>query len=277
MYDIVADDLFNQEYTKEYILSIQVSLGGFSFSVFSGKESRLVAWKGIPLTITSRQFLPRRFQEWTEKEEIFHKEFKEVCFVFDTKEFIPVPDKYYNETEKTKLTELVFDLESETEIETNKVGTLNLWLLFTLPKLLKEKIAEQFPGSKIIHPLKNCLGNLPQTDPGKTGLIILFSSKYFYVVLFGKEKLLLANSFSLTHKNDIIFYTLSVLKQFKTAPSKTEVFLAGDIPGGEETMKEISKYFSSTQFLKPSKKIQINNHIFNEPEYGLYNLLNSIS
>ena len=273
---ILTDDLFHQENTKEYTLSIQVNLGGFSFSVVSASEKRLLAWKKVSLAITNRKFLSRHFLEWTTQEELLKNEFAEVKFIFDTKEFVPVPDKYFDETENTKYIEALFDVESETEIIAGKIENQNAWLLFTLPKPLKENLLGRFPHAEIVHPLKNCIDNLHFSEPEKKRLILLFSSKYFYTVLFNGQNLLLANSFELTHKNDVIFYTLSVAKQFGIVPAKTEVFLAGELPHSEEIIEEIGKYFLPAQFLKPSRQLQVNSNIFTVPDYELYNLLNSI-
>ncbi|MCG6186417.1 DUF3822 family protein [Maribellus maritimus] len=275
--DIVADELFDKENTQEYLLSIQISLGGFSFIVASAKENRLLAWKNTPLTITSVQFLQKRFQEWLDMEEILKQQYQKVHLIFDTKEFVPVPEKYYEEQESKKLVESVFELSSsEFEIAENQVNVHDLRLLFTLPKGLKGYLSEQFPDLEIFHPLTICIENLPEISADRNGLIILFSSGYFYLVLFREQKLLLANSYNLSHKNDIIFYTLSTTKQYHFNPTKTDVFIAGDIYGGEETILEIKEYFTSTQLLKPAKDIEINTEIFNTQEYSLYNLQNSV-
>ncbi|MBN1985186.1 MAG: DUF3822 family protein [Prolixibacteraceae bacterium] len=276
MEHFLTDDLFHQENTKEYILSIQVSLGGFSFSVVLASENRLLAWKKVPLTITDGKFLSRHFQEWITQEELLKNEFREVKFIFDTTEFVLVPEQYFDETVKAKYMEMFFNLESETEIVASKIENQNAWLLFTLPKPLQENLQARFPHTEIVHPLKNCIENFPSIEAEKKRLIILFSSTYFYTVLFSGQNLLLANSFELKHKNDIIFYTLSILKQFDIVPSKTDVFIAGELPQGEETIAEIGKYFLPVQFLKPSRQLQVNSDIFTVPDYELYNLLNSI-
>ncbi len=277
MQEVVVDDLFNIENTKDYILSIQVSLGGFSFTIFSTDENRLLYYRNILLTITNQNFLHLRFKELAENEEILQRKFKEVKVIFDTKEFLPVPDKYYEEQEKEKLAGSVLEIENEIEIIANKISSKNIWLLFTIPKLLKSYLSEHFATLEIVHPLQKSIENLPQLAPGKSGLILLFSSKHFYTVLFNEQKLLLANSFELKHKNDILFFTLSVLKQFKVTSSKADLFLTGNILDGETTIEEIKKYFTSSRLLKPSIDVQINNNIFKEPEYKLYNLLNSVS
>lgn len=277
MQGIIFDELYHSENTKEYILSIQVSLGGFSFSIVSANDNRLLAWEKTPLTITNQWFLPRRFREWIQQKDILKKEFQKVQVVFDTNEFIPVPSQYFLESEKEKIIDTIIDIGNPIEIQNHPIESQNLQLLYTIPSQLKEILKEQFSSFELVHPLKNCLENLPQTDSVKNGLVLLFSSKYFYTVLYSDQKLLLANSFGVKHKNDIIFYTLSVLKQYQISPAETAVFLAGDIVDAAQFTEEIKSYFSHIQFLEPSKEIQINTNIFQEPMYNLYNLLSSFS
>ena len=45
MYDLVNETGFNLEKSQEYILSIQISLDGFSFSVVSPSDNKLLAFK----------------------------------------------------------------------------------------------------------------------------------------------------------------------------------------------------------------------------------------
>ncbi len=277
MQDIIFDGLFNSENTKDYILSIQAGLGGFSFSIVSAGKKHLLAWKKTPLTITNENFLHLRFKEWAENEDILKKEFKKVRIIFDTKKVIPVPAKYYEGQEKKELMGPVFEIGDDSEIESDKVESQGLWLLYAIPKPLKKILSEQFPKANILHPLKNCLENLPKVTKGRSGLILLFSSDFFYTILFQGQRLLLANSFGLTHKNDVVFYALSVLKQFQTGPAETEVFFAGDIGEEEGGIGELVKYFASAQTLKPSKEINIDSNVFNGPGCSLYNLLNSVS
>jgi len=60
-------------------------------------------------------------------------------------------------------------------------------------------------------------------------------------------------------------------------PAETAVFLTGNITNAAQLTEEIRPYFSHIQFLEPSKEIQINTNVFQEPMYNLYYLLSSNS
>ena len=129
---------------------------------------------------------------------------------------------------------------------------------------------------KLLHPLKNCLENIPQIEVKENGVILLFNSNYLYLVLFKRNRLLMANSFPISHRNDVIFYMLSVLKQYRLSVTDSKVFFAGKIPDEEKTIREIKNYFPVTEFLEPSKEIHICDDISKIPKHHLYSLLNSI-
>ncbi len=275
MHEIVVSDLFDINNTKDYTLSIQINLGGFSFSIISS-ELDLIAYKNIPLTITNARFLPRRFEEWCESEDILKMQFKEVSFIYDSREYTLIPDKYYESSQNYNLLKTVLDIDEEAETEANKVDNLDLWIVYRFPKLLKVRIGQRFPMIKLLHPLKNCLENIPHIEPKENGIILLFNSNYLNLILFRQDKFLMANSFPILHRNDVIFYTFSVLKQYHLSVADSKVFFTGKIPDEEKTIHELKNYFPATKFLEPSKKINVRDDIFKMPKYHLYSLLSSI-
>ena len=70
MSELVSYEWFDIEKTYKYILSIQVSLDGFSFSVLSQHEDNVLAFKTNQLKISSAALIPRRFNDWLESEEL---------------------------------------------------------------------------------------------------------------------------------------------------------------------------------------------------------------
>jgi hypothetical protein len=58
MFDFVIDS-FDLEKTNEYILSIQINLDGFSFSIYSPVENKFVGSKVVPLKISNEFILNR--------------------------------------------------------------------------------------------------------------------------------------------------------------------------------------------------------------------------
>ncbi len=249
MSELVSIDSFDIEKTYEYILSIQVSLDGFSFSVLSQHEDKLLAFKSNQLKISSTSLIPRRFDDWLKSEEFLKKPFKKIRVVVFSQKFTLIPEEYFQDGLKQEIPPLLFGEDDEQEIAENVIGELATRLIFALPKGLNKVISEQIGEYEIVHPIKIILSNLPETGK-ENGLILLFDAKNFYVVLHGKNKVLLTNSFKMTHVNDVVYYVLTILKQMEISTSKTDIFIiesVNKLSGIEESLKP---YFTEIKELK---------------------------
>lgn len=260
---MLTDDIFDLEKSYEYILSIQVSLGGFSFSVVSAETNKLLAFEHTPLKISNDKFIARRFSEWAGSLEIFQKPFKKYkVIVFDEK-FTLVPEKFISKKIKREIPRLLFSKNENPEIAENYIRHKHTKLIFALPPGLNEAIKEVSEEYEIIHPVKIIIEQLPETK--RNGLILLFDSKILYIVIYSDGTLLMANSFRVNHTNDVIYYVLTVLKQLNIKPDSTESYFAGSVSPDDETIHQLSKYLGPLKGLPNKKQIEFNQNVFTVP------------
>ncbi|NOR76338.1 MAG: DUF3822 family protein [Draconibacterium sp.] len=248
MSELVSSESFDVEKTYEYILSIQVSLDGFSFSIHS-QQQNILALKSTQLKISNTVLISRRFNDWLESEELIKRPFKKIrVFVFSNK-FTLIPEKYYLDTLKQKVASLLFEENSELEIAENVISKLSTRLIFALPTGLNNVIAEQIGECEIVHPIKTILNSLPKTFK-ENGLVLLFDVKDFYIVLFRKDKVLLINNFKMTHVNDVVYYILTTLKQLEIPTSKTSLHITDSINKLPEIENSLKTYFNEIEKLE---------------------------
>ena len=249
MSELVSFESFNVEKTYEYILSIQVSLDGFSFSVLSQQEDKLLAFKLIRLKISSSSLISRRFDEWLKTEDLLQKPFKKIRIIVFSDEFTLIPEQYFHEGLKKEIPPLLFGDNNEAEIAENVINNLKTRLIFTLPAGLNSVITEQIGECEIVHPVKIILNNLPETEK-ENGLILLFDVNNFYITLFNNNKVLLTNNFKMTHANDVVYYVLTTLKQLEISTSETNLFITDTINKLPEIEKSMQPYFAEIKNLE---------------------------
>lgn len=260
MHELITDAHFDLEKTKDYILSIQVSLSGFSFSVIHPNEKRLLAWQHTPVTISSEKFISRRFAEWLKTENLLQQTYKETRIIVVSEKFTLVPETFYNEQYKREIIHPVLEIDATEIIGENRIETFETRLLFAIPAQL-ETIIEH---SILQHPIKLLIETRPEIN-AENGLILWFNSGGCYFVLYNKKQILLANHFKITHENDVIYYVLTALKQLNIAPDKTELHVAGESVEKDSTQNILKKYFTHVELLNPKSEIQINTEIFEQP------------
>lgn len=269
MYELIIDEYFDLEKTKEYILSIQVSLGGFSFSVIHPNQNKLLALQHTPTTISNEKFISRRFEEWRESEELLQQSYKETRFIIASEKFTLVPEKFYNPQQKREIINPVTEINAKETIGENKIEGFETRLLYVIPAQL-ETIMEH---PTFLHPIKLLIENRPEIN-AENGLNLWFNSGGCYFVLYNSKQIILVNHFKITHENDIIYYVLTTLKQLDVAPNKTELHVAGKMVDKESIISLLKKYFACIELLKPKGDIQINMEIFKQPIHPFIHLFN---
>ena len=248
MHDFFTDESFDLEKTYEYILSIQVCLDGFSFSVKLPGEKKILAFKNIQLKISRDTLITRHFQEWVASEMFLQKPFKKVHIIIFNENFSLIPEEYFHNKLRKEIPHLLFEKNSEYEIAENVLDKLKAKLIFALPTELNNAIQNHIGECEIMHPVKIIINNPPEIKDDNA-LILLLDVKYFYAVLFSQNKVLLVNSFKMNHVNDIIYYILTALQQLGISPKKTSLFLADAFNNLPEIENSLNPHFTEIKNL----------------------------
>ncbi len=262
MHELVSAESFDLEKTYEYILSIQLSLGGFSFSAKLQDDNKIMACKFVPLKISSNAVIHRHFSEWVKSEELLHRPYKKLRVIVLSEFFTLIPEIYFNEQLKNHIPEILFGNNSGFELAENIIHSLNSKLVFTLPPEINKTIQKEIGECEIVHPVKLLINNLPEIQ-SENGLVIFLDVENFYVVLFNHETVLLTNNFQMATANDILYYSLNILKQTGLSVQNTHLFITNInslINNFEETMKtafpEITYLDTETDFAGSKQTIQ---------------------
>ncbi len=252
MHNLIAVPELKINNTNKYRLSIQVSLNGFSFSIIDTAKNKLLAVQESPATISSENFLGRRFNEWSSEHELLKNNYAETLLLFDTEKFTLVPSEIYIEEKKDDIFRLVFGRQAGNSLKDYFIENIPCHLLFAIPNELEETFDNTFSNYSLLHPVA-VLNQKMQTIRAKEKkiLILYFERNYFSLLFYVAKKLQLTNSFSFTHINDVIFYILSILEQQETTKFDVKLFLAGDINSDDERHNKLKKYFSNIDFFIP--------------------------
>lgn len=244
MHDFITADTFDIKKTNQYKLSIQVSLDGFSFLAVQSSEKQIVACKSKPLNISTDKLIARHLKEWLEKEEFFRCDFEEVRILIFSEWFTIIPDECYSDEYSQELVSVLFDLNNEYSVKKNKVESLNAHLYFPVHTDIIEVLKLFFPNSTCLHPVQTILQFPLNLNKKNSSVIILFKNNFYFVVK-RNNKLLLANTFHVSHKNDVIYNIINTFQQLETSRAETELFIAGFFTDETEITGLLKPYFEN--------------------------------
>ncbi len=74
----------------------RLRLGGFSFSLFSPHENKIVGFKQTPLKISSESLIVHHFDDWIKNEEILQKKYSKTNLIYFSTEFSLIPEELYS-------------------------------------------------------------------------------------------------------------------------------------------------------------------------------------
>lgn len=272
MFELVLHNSFEKDRTKDYKLSIQINLNGFSFSIVDPNRNKLLAFKQTSLQISNAKLIPRRFVEWLNEEELFRLTFAEVEVIAENQNFTMLP-QFLSEKERNNiLAQNLFTAETEFAVKKRKIENSDFEILFTLPKQLEEICLETFYKVKFNHVMGKLLEKLPRIEQ-ENGMLILTFSEVIYLIIFKHNIIELANSYKVLHNNDIIYFVLSAASLSQIQPASTEVFLVENYKTWRNLQEELSTYFFSVSNKTNSPFIQIDVDQFSLQKENLLGLI----
>jgi len=272
MSDLVTDSIFDLNKTTVYKLSIQVSLDGFSFFVLDVADNRLLAWCKKSVTISNFSFIARRFEEWLHDEELFQQAFNEVEVVFFSDKFTLVPNNFFEDSQKTELLKLLHDEANNPSVLYDALD-LQYKLVFSVPTPFYNLLNQKFSNHSVHHPLQRLLQGMEKTESKRDKKMALWiGTRFFYLMVLNQGVIQVVNAFSFAVGNDILYFSLSTIKQLDLAPQDVNVYLSGQMDKIGDLVVKLNKYFNQVDFLKPDKYLKYNPEKVVIPKHQLVSL-----
>ncbi|MFW6370474.1 MAG: DUF3822 family protein [Bacteroidota bacterium] len=264
MTGLITDPGFDKNHTKEYKLSIQVSLDGFSFSVIHASQKQLLALEALPLELSSTKFLGRHFKGWVRNNEILQAKYHSTSVIYYPENTTFIPSGIYDHNHQDTVGKLVFGNQKDNLFIDNYLPNASGNLVFPVVRNLSEEVQQFFPEQKLIHPaviLDKEISRLYDTSKGTMALY--FGRKNFTLFIYTGSKLKAITSYNYTNSGDVVYYTITSAKKLKLIPEKTTLFMAGDIIQKGEIHESLKRIFNRTIILIPP--VQYNSNLFKEP------------
>ncbi len=248
MSEFIADKSFDLNNTKEYILSIQVSLDGFNFSVTH--NSRLLALGQYPVKISSDKFLARRFSEWLSDENIFSKSWAGTRIIYFTGKITIVPGEYYDYEKQDEIINLIFGKQSGYLIRDNYWIRNRCNLIFPIHEQFLKEAGQKFTEYQIIHPATVLNKKTePYLNDNRESMALYFNKHSFCHILYIKKELRSVNCYAYTNADDVMFYLLSVLNANDISNKNCDLLAGGNIDASGELFKRLSNFAGSFSFI----------------------------
>ena len=200
-------------------------------------------------------------EKWDEKElaEFFaaypslNNTFYNVLLNWDFAESTLVPAKNFNQDDAALL--LSASQPNSGTIISEAINEWQLYNVYAVQKEVFEFFSQRFPAGKFWHQYSTTIKNLNAINEHGS-IVVDFRQNDLTIVVTRPGKFLLAQTYSYSTPEDVLYYILKTTQQFSLSQQETELQLSGLIDKQSALYKELYQYFIHVDFRLPSWNIE---------------------
>mgnify|MGYP001097109248 CR=1 FL=1 len=271
------DEALDKAAIKNYGLSIQLGLDGFSFCILDKQSQKFLAYEMIPF---DKPLSPGRAEKeiitmWNQHEWL-KNEFGSVMVFYETIAATLVPTSLFDPDEKDSIAAFNFDVPRNHQVVYDKIDNPEAHILYPVPEGLIESVKSIYPEAKFrsqVGALAEIILISTKNLPVENRIFVHVRQSNLDIVITAGKELLFCNSFGYKTREDFIYYIIFVLEQLNINPEEIDLVFSGMIDHRSELFDISYKYVRNVDFqpLPPSYSYS---WIFNEiPSHYFFLLL----
>ncbi|MDR1897454.1 MAG: DUF3822 family protein [Prevotellaceae bacterium] len=232
-----VDKSFSLTKNRNYRLSIQISLNGFSFCIYDVDRQKHVVFKdyGYSTDISDYDSWSQETEAITELVPVSRIPAK--C-LFVSRKNVLIPANIFDEKNLKNYLSFSFNVDSLEEIQYKYIPEIEGYCSFSIPSNIISPIKNRFTDVQFFNTSYQVIRRMRKTDY-ETYMEIVFCENYMDVTIFKEKKLIFNNSFEIFDLKDVIYFTSVVINRFDI--SQIPIYTSGKISNAE--IMELTKYF----------------------------------
>jgi hypothetical protein len=226
------------------ILSIQVSLDGFSFVISPVENQQSVDY--IYIKKIEKQDSENLIDALSSFQGFDQKEFYAIRIMIHETFFTLVPEPIFDLIDMKAYLKLNHPPRAKSKNLSNRISAANAVCVFSLEESLYELLKKKFPGADFCHTsLPFCTMALNKSSDGA---FIQCYEKTMELAIVKDQKLALYNIFDLQDENDILYFVLNTYKSTGLDPATNPLLISGLLPKTSDKLNLIGKYIKDIRF-----------------------------
>ncbi len=235
--------------TKEYRLSIQADLNGFSFSVVDDAQQKLLYLFASDFAMDREDMtmFAKRCASIFKNQPILGSKFKKTTILYDTEKFSAIPRKLHVKERDLAQLNKIHKTEELDEINNIYYPNEDMVLVFAANSTLLNLIKEYQPVFTLYPMVFLFLSYLPLFKEHNK-ISFHYMKGVATIVAAEGERIVYCNSFPAMHFNSALYFLLLALKETQFNAEQTTVYISGNIKDLE--IFDIAKYFSTVKYFR---------------------------
>lgn len=278
------DSTYSVENHKNYRLSIQLRLDGFSFAVFSSGSSKVLKiqdyrthWnKGLNQE-EKWQKLNLYLLDILEKDSAAYMAFTSVITIIDHKEYHLQAPIYSDDAKSEEAIDFNQKIKYSHTILNKEIWGIDSIVSFAIPSSISNSISDYFVKNKTLHISDVLINDIRIQHQNKNidkRLYVYISNRDIHIIAYDKE-LIFSNSFTYSTKEDFIYFILLAFEQLEMNPEEHSLYFMGEISRSSALFNITWQYIRNVHFMGKQLSATLNQDFDQLPIHQYYLLLQS--
>lgn len=278
------DSTYSVENHKNYRLSIQLRLDGFSFAIFASETNKILKiqeykspWRKDLGQDEQWQKINQYLLETFENDNIGLLSFSAVKVILDHKEYHLQASIFVDETKSNTAIDFNQSINYSHIILNKETLGLDCINAFAIPSSIRNTISDYFEKIDFLHIsdiLINDIRILHQNKKITKRLYVYISDRDIHIIAFDKE-LLFSNSFHYSAKEDFIYFILLAFEQLEMNPEEDPLYFVGEISRSSALYNITWQYIRNVHFMGKQLSAVLSQDFDQLPIHQYYLLLQS--
>src|SRR6185369_16327853 len=244
-------------YPSESVLLMEIGETDCSFAVMHHASRIIYEFAYYKAELNDDDLLKKIFGKY----ELLRSSFYRTVISWYMPECMLIPNKFYDHQQSGVLLDEIFGKDSAVAIS-ESLAEWQINTAYHVPAADHETINRHYTTGNFWHHYSVTLKNRITNATGGS-LTVDFKTDSFSVVAVRNNSLLLAQIFSYTRAEDVLYYLLKICKQYSLLQNEVSVALSGLLDQQSAVFKELHQYFLNIQFAPLENRAQLG-EVFSE-------------
>ncbi len=246
---VIVNKQLQLEKTKEYRLSIQADLNGFSFLISDDlrHELRYLYQSDFNWQREHYDIFLRHTDNLLSSVPLLSKEFSKVTLLYDTYKYALIPKQLYTKGEELMQLSKLHKIDDLEEIDITEIPGKDIVIIYAVNSTFLNLLKNRQPNYSILPTIYPPLVNLP-TFYDYNKIFFSYIKGELHLIIYEGTSLVFCNSFPAAYFNTALYFLFLSLKQTQFNTEQTTLFVSGSIP--DTDILQLSKYFSKIKYFR---------------------------
>ena len=254
------------EKSSEYRMTIQFSLGGFSYALLDTATHTLIGIECyLSDSLDDSDEVFRAFERALENKGLNNKPFHSVICLIDNRVCTLVPKTLFDEKAAATYLDFSSQVSNEQVILNETLKAEQCVNVFAMSKTLRTKIAAKWCNAGITHLSTEFLNSTVEYAPEGKVAFVNVKSRNFDLAIVDNGRLTFFNNFRFNTKDDFAYFLLLALEQNQFPSLELPICFSGLILPDSEIIGLCSRYVKHLLFVENRQEIQISDALGEVP------------